>query len=164
MKRSEFYPLESLVVDDYRINEAAKIVVIEFQELDRLHLPHLFNFYVIKQFTFSISLFLLFLYGSSRGGLRNDEIPLEDNDEEFAIFSLGYLNEKLYSSPHHLLYEKHLPLVGHAEALCLMTWLHALRIPKLRGFTFHQRGTHLLILTCGFYTGQSFRLGLVLVD
>ena len=139
MKRSELHTFEPLVVDDHRIYEAAKIIVIEFQELDRLHLPHLFDLYVVEQFIiFSVSLLLLFFYGSSRGGLRNDEIPLEDNDEEFAIFGLGYLDEKPYSSPHHLLYEKHLPLVGHSEALCLLTWLHALLVPELRGFIVYQ--------------------------
>ena len=138
MKRSELHTFEPLVVDDHRIYEAAKIVVVELQELDRLHLPHLFDLYVVKQFIFSFSLLLLFFYGRLRRGLRNDEIPLEDNDEEFAIFGLGYLNEKPYSSPHHLLYEKHLPIVGHSEALCLLTWLHALLVPELGGFTFYQ--------------------------
>ena len=102
MKRSELDPLEPLVVHDHRVNEPAEIVVVGLQELNYLHLPHLLHLNVVKQFA-AISLFRLILPFQARSGRSRSRstvsIPLEDNNEEFAIFGLGNLDEKLDPSP-----------------------------------------------------------------
>ena len=79
MKRPELHALKPLIEHNSRINEAIKIVIEPFQELDRLNLPHLFHFDIVKH---------LLCFDSF--GLGE---PLEDNNEELSIVRLGDFNE-----------------------------------------------------------------------
>ena len=84
MQIVELNPFKSLVVANYVVCECRKVVVVAFQELNHLYLPHLFNFNIIK--IIALRLFIR-MWEPSRA-LRLEK-ALEYDYVELTIFRAG---------------------------------------------------------------------------
>ena len=90
MQVVELNALISWIEYDNLTDKRAQIVVKSLQQLDRFHLPHLFDLDIVEGF------FGLWRYVSGR--LLKIDVSLEHNDKELAIVSLRHLSQELDSS------------------------------------------------------------------
>lgn len=86
---TEFYFFETSIVRDYFINELLQVVVKLLEELDRLHLPHLFDLNIVEKVSFEA---LHWCFMDTTLWLFGFDPSLEDNNEEFAAVGLWHLS------------------------------------------------------------------------
>ena len=92
-------------------------------------MPHLFHLDIIEGF---LLLVLRIVVDRRLRSCILLNIPLENNDEEFAVLSLRDLNQKLDSSPLQAPDKKDFSLVWHAEWLSFLARLHVTLVPQPR--------------------------------